>query len=315
MSNSSPDITIVGAGITGAAAAYRLSQLGVRAEVYETSLIPGGRMARFELSGVVFDHGAQFFTTRSSEFQSLVGDAANDGAAQVWTHGFGDTPDGYERWRGVPDMTALADWLLRKSEATVHLGESVEDLRHIDTPGIILTAPIPVSLSLATTSGFKPPSNILDQLETVEYKRTVAVLLVLNQQPLAMPPMGGIQLIDDPCLAFITDNQAKGVSSIPALTIHLSNEASLDLWDQPDEIIVEFALKKVGAHIGDVDAGDHSVTRWRYAGPVDVIPEFSVVWNEQPTLVMAGEAFNGPKVEGAFNSGIDAANKVVACVS
>jgi len=191
----------------------------------------------------------------------------------------------------------------------------VEDLRHIDTPGIILTAPIPVSLSLATTSGFKPPSNILDQLETVEYKRTVAVLLVLNQQPLAMPPMGGIQLTDDPCLAFITDNQAKGVSSIPALTIHLSNEASLDLWDQPDEIIVEFALKKVGAHISDVDAGDHSVTRWRYAGPVDVIPEFSVVWNEQPTLVMAGEAFNGPKVEGAFNSGIDAANKVVECVS
>ena len=99
MSNASPDITIVGAGITGAAAAYRLNQLGARAEVYETSLIAGGRMARFEFSGVVFDHGAQFFTTRSNEFQSLVNDAANDGATQVWTHGatqvwthgFGDT--------------------------------------------------------------------------------------------------------------------------------------------------------------------------------------------------------------------------------
>ena len=43
MSNASPHITIIGAGITGAAAAYRLSQLGVAADVYEADPNVGGR--------------------------------------------------------------------------------------------------------------------------------------------------------------------------------------------------------------------------------------------------------------------------------
>ena len=51
MSNASPHITIIGAGITGAAAAYRLSQLGVAADVYEADPNVGGRMARAQVGG------------------------------------------------------------------------------------------------------------------------------------------------------------------------------------------------------------------------------------------------------------------------
>lgn len=310
MSNSSPDVAIIGAGITGAAAAYRLSQLGILADVYEIDSNVGGRMARFQFGGAVFDHGAQFFTTRGNEFRTLVEAAEADGAVEVWTRGFGEAPDGYERWRGVPDMTALAAWLLHKSEAVLHVESPVTDLGRLSTSGIILTPPIPVSVSLAQDSGLEPPPDLMGRLEAVQYKRTIAVLLVLHSPPAGMPPGGGIQLLDDHDLAFITDNCEKGVSSVPAVTIHLSNDASLALWDQSDEAVIDFAIEKTRSWVEGLDVADHSITRWRYAGPAEVLAESSASWGKEPSLVIAGEAFNGPKVEGAFNSGIDAANRV-----
>ena len=315
MSNASPQITIIGAGITGAAAAYRLSQLGVAADVYETGSNAGGRMARSQLGEAVFDHGAQFFTTRGNEFRTLVEAAETEGATRVWTRGFGEAPDGYERWRGVPDMTALAAWLLAKSEAKVYLESPVVDLGQLSASGIILTPPIPVSVSLARDSGLEPPSGLMGRLEAVQYKRTIAVLLVLKGSLRGMPADGGIQLSDDQDLAFITDNCQKGVSSRPALTIHLSNDASLDLWDQTDETIMNFAIARARSWVEVGDVVDQSITRWRYAGPAEVLPESSATWGQEPSLVIAGEAFNGPKVEGAFNSGIDAANRVAEILS
>ena len=315
MSNASPQITIIGAGITGAAAAYRLSQLGVAADVYETGSNAGGRMARSQLGEAVFDHGAQFFTTRGNEFRTLVEAAETEGATRVWTRGFGEAPDGYERWRGVPDMTALAAWLLAKSEARVYLESPVVDLGQLSASGIILTPPIPVSVSLARDSGLEPPSGLMGRLEAVQYKRTIAVLLVLKGSLRGMPADGGIQLSDDQDLAFITDNYQKGVSSRPALTIHLSNDASLDLWDQTDETIMNFAIARARSWVEVGDVVDQSITRWRYAGPAEVLPESSATWGQEPSLVIAGEAFNGPKVEGAFNSGIDAANRVAEILS
>ena len=315
MSNASPQITIIGAGITGAAAAYRLSQLGVAADVYETGSNAGGRMARSQLGEAVFDHGAQFFTTRGNEFRTLVEAAETEGATRVWTRGFGQAPDGYERWRGVPDMTALAAWLLAKSEARVYLESPVVDLGQLSASGIILTPPIPVSVSLARDSGLEPPSGLMGRLEAVQYKRTIAVLLVLKGSLRGMPADGGIQLSDDRDLAFITDNYQKGVSSRPALTIHLSNDASLDLWDQTDETIMNFAIARARSWVEVGDVVDQSITRWRYAGPAEVLPESSATWGQEPSLVIAGEAFNGPKVEGAFNSGIDAANRVAEILS
>tara|TARA_Y100001970_G_scaffold255876_1_gene333035 strand:- start:944 stop:1891 length:948 start_codon:yes stop_codon:yes gene_type:complete len=310
MSNSPTDVAIIGAGITGAAAAYRLYELGIVAEVHEAEALVGGRMARCDVAGAAFDHGAQFFTTRGNKFRSLVQAAEAEGATQVWTRGFGDNPDGYERWRGVPDMTALAAWLLGKSQARLHLGSAIHDLGELSASGIILTPPVPVSLSLAQRSGMEPPSKIMSQLQAIQYKRTIAVLLVLESPPKEMPVGGGIQLLDGEDLAFISDNNEKGVSSIPALTIHLSNQASLDLWDQPDETVIGFATDKLSRWVEATDVTTSSITRWRYAGPVDVVPESSVTWGQKPRLVVAGEAFNGPKVEGAFNSGIAAANQI-----
>ena len=53
------------------------------------------------------------------------------------------------------------------------------------------------------------------------------------------------------------------------------------------------------------------IQRWRYAGPVECRPEPTVVWGSDPVIALAGEAFAGPKVEGAFLSGRAAADAVL----
>ena len=315
MTSPSPEIAVVGAGIAGASAAYRLSELGLKSRVYEAEGHPGGRMASAVIDHASFDHGAQFFTTRGREFRHVVDAAAADGAVKVWTHGFDAPPDGYERWRGVPDMTALAAWLLSEAGVTVHFDQRVDDLKHLDTSAIVLTPPVPVSLALAQDSNLEPPKKLLTRLRSVEYKRTIAVLFSLEEHPGGVPSHGGMQFVDDPDLAFISDNAAKGVSEAPAVTIHLSNDASLALWTQPDHELTEYAIKHLKAKVGPVVPLGSMVQRWRYAGPVQVLEESAFVWGDRPVIVMAGEAFNGPKVEGAFNSGRHAAEKIAELVS
>jgi hypothetical protein len=315
MTSSSPEIAVVGAGVAGASAAYRLSELGFKSRVYETEGHPGGRMAATVINEAKFDHGAQFFTTRGHRFQSAIDAAAADGAVEVWTHGFDEPPDGYERWRGVPDMTALASWLLAKADVMVHFGQPVDNLKHLNASAIVLTPPVPVSLALAQHSDLEPPTNLLNRLRNVEYKRTIAVLFSLEEHPRGLPSHGGIQFVDDPELAFIADNATKGVSESPAVTVHLSNDASLALWNEPDHELTEFASEHLEAKIGAVVSLGSVVKRWRYAGPVQVLEESAFLWGNQPLIAMAGEAFNGPKVEGAFDSGRYAAEKIAEFLS
>ncbi len=60
---------VVGAGISGLAAAHRLSAAGWRVVVMDEGSEVGGRMATHRIGNGTFDHGAQFFTVRSERFE------------------------------------------------------------------------------------------------------------------------------------------------------------------------------------------------------------------------------------------------------
>ncbi len=67
-------IAIVGAGISGLACARRLVEADAEVVVFEKSRSLGGRCASRAWEGCVFDHGAQFFTARTPEFQCWLGE-------------------------------------------------------------------------------------------------------------------------------------------------------------------------------------------------------------------------------------------------
>lgn len=302
---------VVGAGIAGLAAARRLVGGGREVTVVEKSRGVGGRMASRRVGAARFDHGAQFFTVRTSEFAAVVAAAEAAGAVVPWTHGFDDPPDGHARWRGADGMTGLCKWLAADAGIEPVLGETIVDLAVRPARAYLLTAPVPQSLAVLSFSGLLPPPRLHHELAALAYKPTIAVLATLDRDPTGMPDHGGCQFPDDPDLAFVTDNRAKGVSDTPALTVHLANERSGACWTATDDEIVADTVRLTAGLRGDAAVTAAQVMRWRYAGPVDVHPEPAVVWGQDPIVALAGEVFAGPKVEGAFRSGVAAAERIL----
>ena len=79
--------------------------------------------------------------------------------------------------------------------------------------------------------------------------------------------------------------------------------------DSDDEIIDRVTTRIAPLLEHAAVEGNH-IHRWRYAGPVEVWPEPTVVWGSNPVVALAGEAFAGPKVEGAYLSGVAAAKEL-----
>ena len=128
-------VLIIGAGIAGLSAARRLREAGVAADeikVVDKGRGVGGRMASRRLetpAGTArFDHGAQFFTTRSNAFSQAVVAAVEAGAVVEWTRGFGSEADGHPRWRGRDGMTSLCKWLASDAGLQPELGCRILDL-------------------------------------------------------------------------------------------------------------------------------------------------------------------------------------------
>src|SRR5919106_245228 len=123
---------IVGAGLSGLAAARALQDAGVRVTILEKEEKVGGRMRTDRIGEGVFDHGAQFFTVRGERFGEMVEGWLSASVAEEWTRGFADASgvkneDGYPRYKGVRGMTAIAEHLARGLD--VRTGAEVSGLQ------------------------------------------------------------------------------------------------------------------------------------------------------------------------------------------
>ena len=347
-----PDVVIVGAGIAGLSAAGELVANGRRVLVLEKSRGVGGRMATRRVGEAVCDHGAQFFTVRGPAFGGMVAEAHAAGSVAKWCEGFSQAAsvdamvmpatDGHARWRGASGMTDLPKRLaaqlppdrcaLRTAVKVAAIGVADGRVRiSLDTgpefagpttlhaAAAVITLPVPQSLDLFAAGGLLGEGNGIDaeahrQLATVTYDPSFALMLVLNR-PTLVPPPGGIQFAGGP-ISWLADNQQKGISAVPALTVHASGAFSRQHFDDPPEEVAAMLNDLVRPWIdGDPATAivEQSLHRWKFATPTTIIPEPMVAAVASPPIVCCGDAFGGPKVEGAASSGL-AAGRWVARV-
>lgn len=309
-------IVVIGAGLAGLVAARELAQ-DHQVVVVDKGRSVGGRLATRRIGGAVLDHGAQFFTVRSAAFREQVDDWLARGVARVWCHGFG-SGDGYPRYIGTAGMTALAKDLavgldVRCSTMAFSIRPGIEHWRvviddgtAVDADAIVLTCPVPQSWALLMESGIDLPG----ALTKLDYERTIGLLAVLDG-PSAVPEPGGVQL--DPhdagaTFAFVADNARKGISPMPALTLHATAPFSHVHWDDAIDDLRAALLAAAAPWIGNARVVDAHVKRWRFATPVEPWPD--PCCRLPGAVVLAGDAFAGPKVEGAFTSGRAAAAAV-----
>ncbi|NNE74117.1 MAG: NAD(P)-binding protein [Acidimicrobiales bacterium] len=304
---TSTDVVIVGAGIAGLSAARRLHRAGRSVRVFDKGRGVGGRMATRRIGGARFDHGAQFFTVRSDAFRSVVDQAIADGVVLEWCRGFSDDGDGYPRFRGANGMTDLAKWL--GTGLDVVTAEKVTDLHDHPATAYVVTSPVPQTIELLAASRIRLDPDSASVLHALTYDPTMAVLVHLDG-PSQIPTPGG-RHDPDATFSFVADNHAKGISREPAVTLHINPELSRLRWDDADEQVIADMLEAARPHIGPARVLAAQLMRWRYATPLNPHPQPSLLVATDPVVVLGGDAFGGPKVEGAFRSGQAAADAVL----
>ena len=308
-------VVVIGAGVAGLMAAQSLVKHGHDVVVVDKGRSPGGRLATRRIDDATLDHGAQFFTVRDSLFESHVSEWIASGVVTEWCRGFDSTSqnnDGYPRYRGVRAMTDIAKHLAQGLDiryntlafsivrgTTSKWQVNIDDGSALVADAIIVTCPLPQTYALLVTADIELP----DSMMRTEYDRTICLLAVLNQSSAVVSP-GGLQNPDE-TFSFVADNAIKGISSAVALTLHANPQFSLEHWDAPPQDVHDLLLKQAKPWIGDATVVTSQVKKWRLATPLTIWPERH--WANE-MIVLAGDAFGGPKIEGAALSGLSAAN-------
>jgi len=316
---------VVGAGLSGLVAARTLREAGVEVVVFEQEEKVGGRMRTDRVGSGVFDHGAQFFTVRDYRFGEMVEGWVSAGVAEVWTRGFADTSgekrkDGYPRYKGVGGMTAVAEHLAQG--LGVATGTEARELRsdgrgwkviagdsEHDVDALVLAMPAPSALALVDRSGVELSSGTRRDLEGIVYEPCIALMAVLDG-PGAVPEPGGVQIGGDH-LFWVADNRQKGISEVPAVTIHAGPEFSREHARTDDARVAHMLLEAAQGYLCRSGVEATAVYRWEHSMPAEPFEERFVHVEGPPSLVFCGDAYAGPKVEGAVTSGLAAAKKLL----
>ena len=312
------DCIVIGGGITGLIIANVLQRRGIKVTVLDKGRDIGGRSATRRISHEdsiegVFDYGIQYFSVKSPQFQVWVDDWLEHNVIKEWCQGFGEA-DGKPRYCGINGTRGIAKYLAKNLDVRTNtkaievshekkwLVETQSD-RQYQGDMLAITSPVPQSLSLLDASLIVLPLEIRFSLEQIEYDSCIAVLALL-EKPSNIPAPGGIRNEDD-SLAWLADNHQKGISPNGyAVTLHATPKFSNEYWDSDD---AEIAYKLVTAAADYLDSPviKYQVHRWREGLPKTFYNESCLALLDLP-LVMAGDAFVAPTIEGAVMSGMAA---------
>jgi len=324
------DVIIIGAGMAGLMAARVLEDAGKTVVVLDKGRSVGGRMATRRVGDGLADHGAQFFTVREAAFQEYVDQWQKDGLVFVWSHGFSNgslataPTDGHPRHAINGGMNALAKhlakdlndvrvntkivtatcddngWILQDENGRLYLGSS-----------LIMTAPVPQSLQILDEGATTLTREDHDILHGIEYAPCLAGIFWVDGV-VTLPPPGAVQR-KNTNITWIGDNSQKGISKKSILvTLQAGEEYSKQMWNAPDGRILNALRTNLEIFMRD-DAviREAQLKRWRYSRPINGLEERVFVANNTPSLLFAGDAFGGPRVEGATLSGVEAGKKLL----
>jgi renalase len=341
-------IVIIGGGISGLMAARALVEAGEeQVVVLDKGRSGGGRLATREVGEAVFDHGAQYFTVRNSEFAAHVEEWKEHGWVEEW---FGAPHIRYRAEGGMNRLTRhLAEpldicvrvrvtsiepepngWLLHwVSEEQDYVSQTYDEVlpEEVYDPGnkaniraraIIITAPPPQALYLLKQGGNQLDKEQEQKLQAVRYLPCLAALLVLDG-PSAVPAPGIVRAKNpaDP-VQLVVDNYQKGISPQTALTVYACGRWSRDHFNQEDEIVLERLLQEAQIWRGGAAITSAQLKRWRYSLVETAYPGRFADTGLQAPLVIAGDSFIAPedevqqaRIESAALSGIAAAKHLL----
>ncbi|GHB99068.1 NAD(P)/FAD-dependent oxidoreductase [Cerasicoccus arenae] len=323
MNSEKIDVLVIGAGIAGLLAAHELTnQHGLRVAILDKSRGVGGRMATRRDGEAAYDHGAQFFTVRNPRFKQWVDRWLEQGLIKLWFDQLADEAP-LMRYAAMPSMTAIAKQLAVGLE--LHRESQVVSAQRADgewtlvtksgatyqAPKLLINAPVPQAMEIIDAGGIQLATADEQFLRSIHYAKCIVAMVELNR-PSGLPAPGRIKFDDQEPISWMGDNQQKGVSMRPAITIHSGPAFAEKYFDAPDDVrlplLVAAAKPWLKAEILSVKGH-----RWKFAHR---LTEHDRDFFGDPPLGlwMAGDSFNAPRVEGAAMSGLLAADAIAATI-
>jgi renalase len=183
----------------------------------------------------------------------------------------------------------------------------------LDASALVLAMPVPQALELASSGDYGLPQSVRQRLEAVSYDPCLALMVLLDGPPSGVPEPGGMQIKGEP-LDWIGDNRRKGISAVPAITIHAGPEYSREHFEDNEAEITRQLISLAGDRLGsDLSSSvvESSLARWRYSWVMNAHPEPFLAASEAPPLLFYRDAFGQPKIEGAALSGLAAADHLL----
>lgn len=326
-----PTILIIGAGLTGLTAARELTRQGHTVTVLDKGRGVGGRLATRRLGNGCADHGAQYFSAQSPEFQALTHEMQQAAVVHEW-HLEQSDPASFRhpRWVGSEGMNGLAKYLAQglnvrmgclvtRIEPTqtgwVVRAQEEGKLLTINTDVLIITIPAPQALALCEESGLTLAAADRAALAAIEYAPCLAVMLQLSQ-PSQLPKPGGLKQADGEAqhspVAWLADNLQKGISpNQPTMTLHASHDFSQMHLDDPDqEALIPTLLADVASYVPAETIMAQQIHRWRYSNAIKRHPDPFLAAHTSAPLFFGGDGFGNGNIEGAFLSGLAMAKAV-----
>ena len=326
--DSMPTVAIVGAGVSGLICARTLTDHGFPVTVFEKSRGVGGRMAtRRTADGLRFDHGAQYFTARDDRFRQYVESWIHDCVVKKWRERIVVLENGQiteektsiDRYVGVPGMNAICKHLavdldvkfktrvapLTRHESRWHIS-SDDELKLGTFDSVVVTAPPTQTAALLFAV---PP--LADRARSTVMHGCWAVMLAFSQ---SLPLDFAGAFVHNSPLAWIARNSSKPDRGehVETWILHASAEWTAEQLEATPEAVLsalvdEFwtttGLSPVPAHYGVAH-------RWRYALPPEPL-EDRCLFDAEMQVAACGDWCAGPRVEGAFLSGMAAAGRVL----
>lgn len=321
-------VGVVGAGLSGLAAARSLVAAGHQVVVLEKSPGFGGRLATRRVNGFTFDTGATNLTPRSSRLADLMlHELPTENLIRIqrpiWFHenfrvsqgsALANRDDRYTYRQGMTELPKLL-----ASGLDVRLNQQVQSLE-IATDGIkmhglkfdavILAMPMPQAEMLLHSTGEHR------RMDGVRFRSCLSVLLGFAED-IPESPFFSLLDVEQACpLTWLTIENRKVPERAPAghtaVVAQMSAAYSEMHFNAGDANVLRDALlytrRLLGPHLGEPIVAQ--VKRWKYSQP-ELTTSFARANPVYSRIVVAGDALLGGRAELAFDSGLMAAQHIL----
>ena len=320
-------IAIIGAGISAITIARNLKNIA-NVSLFEKSRGVGGRMAVRSSGPYEFDHGAQFFTAKSENFNNFLAPLIKKNVIQQWDARFAEFKNNkilrrvtwdseYPHYVGVPGMNAIPMYLSK--ELNIKLNVKVnkiikntancwelfdDDLNNLGQyDWVISTAPAIQSAEILPEC-FKHRNILLN-------KKMVGCFSLMLGFTKALPLLWDAALIGDANISWVSINSSKPDRAKSfSMLVHSTNAWAEDHLSDDSQSVISYLTKETSRIIGhDTSQAEHvDLHAWRYAN-ISKQAKSDVLIDYDNSLASCGDWLIHGRIESAFEAGIKMVKK------